>query len=86
MLLPPIIFHAGYGLKRKHFFRNIGAILSFAFLGTLISCFLTGFFVYFYSAYVKDSDVTLNDSLLFGALISATDPGPLQAQMTPQFP
>ena len=42
MLLPPIIFYAGYDLKQKHFFRNISSILLYAFLGTTMATFSTG--------------------------------------------
>ncbi|XP_063858787.1 sodium/hydrogen exchanger 6-like isoform X2 [Scylla paramamosain] len=73
ILLPPIIFSAGYSLKRKHFFKNLGAIFTFAFLGTTISTFVVGGIVYGL-LYLLGSSMTFIDSLLFGALISATDP------------
>lgn len=69
IILPPIIFHAGYSLKRvsktyhsymilyysklmyrrlfllfqKYFFRNLGAILMYALIGTSISAFVIGY-------------------------------------------
>uniref|UniRef100_A0A8C1LZS4 Sodium/hydrogen exchanger n=1 Tax=Cyprinus carpio TaxID=7962 RepID=A0A8C1LZS4_CYPCA len=79
ILLPPIIFHAGYSLKKRHFFRNLGSIITYAFLGTAISCFVIGNLMY---GVVKMMQVLgqltdkfyYTDCLFFGAVISATDP------------
>ncbi|XP_026677264.1 sodium/hydrogen exchanger 6 [Diaphorina citri] len=76
IILPPIIFHAGYSLKRKYFFKNLGAILTFALIGTTISSFVIGTLMYVFLQLVPNlkSGFTFLDSLYFGALISPTDP------------
>ncbi|KAE8584776.1 hypothetical protein XENTR_v10021107 [Xenopus tropicalis] len=79
ILLPPIIFYAGYSLKRRHFFRNMGSILAYAFLGTAISCLVIGALLYGCVKLMKvtgtlDGDFYFTDCLFFGAIISATDP------------
>ncbi|XP_069049794.1 sodium/hydrogen exchanger 6a isoform X2 [Lepisosteus oculatus] len=79
ILLPPIIFHAGYSLKRRHFFRNLGSILAYAFIGTVISCFVIGMIMYGCVMLMKKvgqlgGDFFFTDCLFFGAIVSATDP------------
>ncbi|KAM9741986.1 sodium/hydrogen exchanger 6a [Menidia menidia] len=79
ILLPPIIFHAGYSLKRRHFFRNMGSILAYAFMGTVVSCFVIGLLMYGCVTLMKrmgqlGGDFFFTDCLFFGAIISATDP------------
>ncbi|KAL4648274.1 sodium/hydrogen exchanger 6 [Arapaima gigas] len=79
ILLPPIIFHAGYSLKRRHFFRNLGSILAYAFMGTVISCFVIGLIMYGCVMLMKQvgqlaGDFFFTDCLFFGAIVSATDP------------
>lgn len=78
-LLPPIIFYAGYSLKKRHFFRNIGSILAFAFIGTTISMFAIGGITYGFVKITETSGLNVYtmefiDCLMFGALVSATDP------------
>ncbi|XP_020926789.1 sodium/hydrogen exchanger 9 isoform X2 [Sus scrofa] len=80
VLLPPIIFHAGYSLKKRHFFQNLGSILTYAFLGTAISCIIIGLIMYgfvkamVYADQLKNGDFHFTDCLFFGSLMSATDP------------
>ncbi|XP_050983985.1 sodium/hydrogen exchanger 6a [Labeo rohita] len=79
ILLPPIIFHAGYSLKRRHFFRNLGSILAYAFVGTVVSCFIIGLVMYGCVTMMKHighlgGDFFFTDCLFFGAIVSATDP------------
>ncbi len=72
ILLPPIIFHAGYSMKKRFFFRNIGAILTFAFIGTTISTFAVAGIMYGVTRMFSHlSEIfTFLDTLRFGALIS----------------
>ncbi|XP_014661871.1 PREDICTED: sodium/hydrogen exchanger 9-like isoform X2 [Priapulus caudatus] len=74
VLLPPIIFHAGYSLKRRHFFRNLGSIFLYAFLGTTVSCFVVGSLMFAFVQMMPYLPFSFNDCLFFGAIISATDP------------
>uniref|UniRef100_A0A8C1QIJ7 Sodium/hydrogen exchanger n=1 Tax=Cyprinus carpio TaxID=7962 RepID=A0A8C1QIJ7_CYPCA len=79
ILLPPIIFHAGYSLKRRHFFRNLGSILAYAFVGTVVSCFIIGLLMYGCVMLMKQighlgGDFFFTDCLFFGSIVSATDP------------
>jgi len=77
VLLPPIIFEAGYSLEKQHFFTNIGAITLYAVFGTIISTFFVGGLTYLFAqkGYITGISTTNPmESLLFGALISAVDP------------
>lgn len=38
LILPLIIFPSGYNMRRKKFFKNIGTIMKFGFVGTIF-CF-----------------------------------------------
>ena len=38
LILPLIIFPSGYNMRRKKFFKNIGTIMKFGFIGTIF-CF-----------------------------------------------
>jgi len=73
--LPPIIFESGYNMKRRAFFQNIDGIVLFALIGTTVATFATGFLLYPVSlAGLMSTKLSLLDCLVWGSLISATDP------------
>ncbi|XP_029384423.1 sodium/hydrogen exchanger 9-like [Echeneis naucrates] len=80
VFLPPIIFYGAYVLNQKRLIENIGSVLTFAFLGTIISCAIIGACVYGFTRLMvllgraTDGDFSVTDCLLFGAIMSATDP------------
>ncbi|KAH8934416.1 hypothetical protein BDL97_18G082500 [Sphagnum fallax] len=73
-LLPPIIFESGFSLHPKPFFSNFGAICIFAILGTFIASIITGILVYLGGLFFLMYRLPFQESVMFGALISATDP------------
>lgn len=60
---------------QKYFFRNLGAILTYAIIGTTISALLIGSLMYVAIKFLPGKlNFTFLDTLYFGALISPTDP------------
>ncbi len=76
LLLPPIIFHAGYTVEKEQFFHNIGTISLFAVFGTIASTFVVGWLCYAaaYKGLISISYADPLEPFMFGALISAVDP------------
>ncbi|WMV26028.1 hypothetical protein MTR67_019413 [Solanum verrucosum] len=87
-LLPPIILYPHLNsflqkifycccsilLSPKPFFSNFGAIITFAIVGTFIASFVTGILVYLGGVTYLMYRLPFVECLMFGALISATDP------------
>ncbi|XP_051127843.1 sodium/hydrogen exchanger 1-like [Andrographis paniculata] len=71
-LLPPIIFNAGFQVKKKQFFRNFMTIMMFGALGTIISFIIISLGAIFV---FKKMDIRLpvGDYLAIGAIFAATD-------------
>ncbi|GME66928.1 unnamed protein product [[Candida] boidinii] len=75
ILLPPIILNSGYELNQTNFFRNIGAILTFAIPGTFISAIVLGIILFIWTKLGLESiHISFVDALAVGATLSATDP------------
>ncbi|KAL4484481.1 hypothetical protein ABPG74_019658 [Tetrahymena malaccensis] len=80
IILPPIIFAAGYNLKKKKFFENFFYISLFAVIGTLINFFITLFITKgFEEAGLivdltnQNVDLSNKDLLYFSATMCASD-------------
>lgn len=72
--LPPIIFNAGYMIKRRLFFANLAGILSLAFIGTTLSAFLVGYVLWAAGQGGLSYELSIMEGICFGSLISAVDP------------
>lgn len=68
VFLPTLIFESAFTTNFKHFRRSLSAVVSLATVGMLISTFLVGWGMHAFL------DMPWSVGLLFGALISATDP------------
>lgn len=77
-LIPLIVFEAGYCFECAIFFQNLLPIILYASLGTLMSTFIVGYSVFYAARWgVISHGIDTNspmEALMFGALISATDP------------
>ncbi|GJN25748.1 hypothetical protein PR202_gb13616 [Eleusine coracana subsp. coracana] len=72
-LLPPIIFNAGFQVKKKQFFRNFMTITLFGAVGTLISFTVISFGALGLVSKLNIGELELGDYLALGAIFSATD-------------
>jgi CPA1 family monovalent cation:H+ antiporter len=68
IFLPALIFESGFALDARQLTKDLPAVLILAIPGMLISTFIVGFGVWL------ALDTKLIIALVFGALISATDP------------
>ena len=73
-LLPPIIFEAGFTMRKRKFFANFASILFLAVFGTLIAILVTGGLLFALVQTGSVTDFTFNQLLLWSSLISSTDP------------
>jgi len=80
VLLPPIILDSAYSLYDRDFLGNLGAIIQFAVVGTLINVFAIGFGIYglyqwdVMGKFDGDRELSILQCLIFSSLISAVDP------------
>jgi CPA1 family monovalent cation:H+ antiporter len=68
LLVPPLIFEAAFHIKIKDLLKDLAPILALAIPGVLITTFLVGAVVTWGTGF------PIATSLVFGALVAATDP------------
>ncbi|KAJ0092335.1 hypothetical protein Patl1_25566 [Pistacia atlantica] len=72
-LLPPIIFNAGFQVKKKQFFRNFMTIMLFGAVGTLISFVIISLGAIHFFKKMNIGTLKIGDYLAIGAIFAATD-------------
>eukprot|EP00727_Mastigamoeba_balamuthi_P008620 m51a1_g4380 putative sodium hydrogen exchanger 3 (234) ;mRNA; r:332269-333024 len=73
VLFPPVIFNAGFTMRKRVFARNLWTILAFAVLGTLISTLIVGLLTFVLGRYAGVGSSDMIECLIYGGLISSTD-------------
>lgn len=72
-LLPPIIFNAGFSVKKKEFFRNFIAIMLFGIVGVFISFAIISVGTWLLFPKLGLKNLPVRDILAIGVIFSATD-------------
>ncbi|KAK1584662.1 hypothetical protein Q3G72_035004 [Acer saccharum] len=72
-LLPPIIFNAGFQVKKKQFFRNFITIILFGAVGTIISWAIISFGAIQFFKKWDIGSLDIGDYLAIGTIFAATD-------------
>ncbi|KAF1861200.1 hypothetical protein Lal_00000619 [Lupinus albus] len=72
-LLPPIIFNAGFQVKKKQFFVNFMTIMLFGAIGTLISCTIITLGISQVLERMNIGPLEIGDYLAIGVIFAATD-------------
>ena len=73
-ILSPIIFAAGYNMKKTNFINNFGYIFLFGFFGTIISFIvLTTMIVWLSNLLPLELQFTVKECLLLASILCATD-------------
>ncbi|XP_060608058.1 Na(+)/H(+) exchanger beta-like isoform X2 [Ruditapes philippinarum] len=77
-LLPPIILESAYSLHDRTFYDNVGTVMIYAVLGTVLNCFLIGPSLYgiYKIGWMGNTSFEINfvQTLVFSAVIVAVDP------------
>lgn len=78
MILPPIIFSAGYSLRRKKFFQNIHLIMLFGIGGTIVNFLLIALGAFYFWSIFPNSSADIaqfswQKSLLFASVLAGSD-------------
>jgi NhaP-type Na+/H+ or K+/H+ antiporter len=76
LVLPPIIFSAGYSLKRRNFFKYMDLIAFFGIVGTVVNFVLIAAGAYAYGRVVEWPgcfQLTWYEALVFSAVLTGSD-------------
>lgn len=74
LILPPIMFDAGYHTDKSNFIKNLGTIFAFAVFGTIIAALVFAISLYTGQLMLPGPHLTFTETLMFGSLISSVDP------------